>query len=701
LALGGAVWIGALVQGWSAPWRISAAALLLSLLTTKKKRLVVLIVALLLGSSVMSLRISALQSSALHLYTNRTVVIDAQVTTDPTRVAPKIIGTAFAPPSRSFIGQALNVDSRYRLRVPVRIIASTESVDGLLPGQKIRVEAKVLKSKEARVAALLIVSKKIEILTPPSLWARVLATIRIGLRTSTGTGDAGALIPGMVIGDVSKQSVDFKNDMRRSGLTHLVAVSGANFAIVSTFVLWGMQFFFRRLNFRLIATAISLTAFIALVRPSPSVLRAAAMAAVLLFAHGRRQGRDPLPALGFAIAAVVIIDPFQARDPGFALSVLATAGLLLLAPVIRPKILAPPIAALVFCTPVIVAISGYISPVSILANLLAAPAVTPITIVGFVAALISPIAPSISYLLIILIKPCAAWIVLVARWSAQFPVFTLTTGLYGFIATLFCVVLIYVGRKKIAALLVVLIISITWVQRFPAGDWQIANCDVGQGDAMIINLHHHRAIVIDVGPDPQLIDRCLHHLGVEEIPLLILTHSHADHIGGLQGAKKNRTIGMTWFGNVEAGTHAHIQDIDIDVKWPQPNQFDDNPNNSSIAATITSPDFTLFASGDIEPPVQELLLSHIGKVDIYKVAHHGSRYQDLNLIRELSPIVAVISVGAGNSYGHPSTRTIGALTQLRAKVLRTDIDGAVTIRAEHHRLSIQRTKRWLRLFFWS
>jgi len=650
---------------------------------------------------IMSIRIAALESSSIQNYRNRSTDVIVQITTDPTRVAPKIIGTAFAPTSFSFIGQALQVDSRYRLRIPVRVIASTRSVDGLLPGQLIRVTAKVVASKERRVAALLIVSHRAEVMSPPSLWAQSLAHIRLGLRSATGTGDAGALIPGMVLGDVAKQSVDFKNDMRRSGLTHLVAVSGANFAIVSSFVLWGMQFFFRRMNYRLIATAISLTAFISLVRPSPSVLRAAAMAAVLLFAHGRRKSQDSLPALGFAIAAVVIADPFQARDPGFALSVLATAGLLLCAPKIKPTFLAPPIAAMIFCAPVIVAISGYLSPMSVIANLLAAPAVTPITIVGFIAALISPIAPSLSYLLIILIKPCAAWIAWVARWCAQFPVFSLKTGLAGFLVVALIIAGLYFGRRTFAIALLIFVIAFSWLQRFPAGEWQIANCDIGQGDAMVINLHHHRGIVIDVGPDPQLIDRCLHQLGITVIPLLILTHVHADHVGGLQGAKKNRKIGTTWFGNIYAGAHARIDNIDIDVKWPQPGEFDGNPNNSSIAATLVSPDFTLFAAGDIEPPVQQQLISRIGKVDIYKVAHHGSRYQDLNLMRELSPEIAVISVGIGNSYGHPAASTISALSQLHAKVLRTDVDGAVAIRAKRHRLSFQRSKRWARFFFWS
>jgi competence protein ComEC len=662
--------------------------------------LAVLLLAILLGSMIMSIRIAALDSSAVSDFNEETASVVVQVTTDPARIAPKVFGTEMAPATFSFLGQALLINDTYSLRIPVRVIASTRSVDGLLPGQKVLVHAKVLHSKERRVAALLIVNSRVKIISEASAWARGLARIRLGLRGATGDGDAGALIPGMVIGDTTKQSVEFKNEMRRSGLTHLVAVSGANFAIVSAFVLWGMQFIFRKVNYRLIATAISLTCFIALVRPSPSVLRAAAMAAVLLFAYGSRQGRDPLPALGFAIAAVVIIDPFQSRDPGFALSVLATAGLLLIAPKIKPKFLAPPIAAMVFCAPVIVALSGYISPMSVIANILAAPVVAPITIVGFIAALVSPFFPAVSSFLILFIKPLASWIALVASWSSSFPVFTLKTGLYGFIAATVLAAAIYIGRARAGIIFLIVVISTSWLQRFPAGNWSIANCDIGQGDSMVINLHDHKAIVIDVGPDAQLIDRCLHQLGIKEIPLMVLTHVHADHVGGLAGARKNRKVGITWFGNINAGTHARIGDIDIDVKWPD-GSGNYTPNNSSIAATFTSPDFTLFAAGDIEPLVQEQLRSRIGHVDVYKVAHHGSRFQDLTLMHELSPTVAVISVGAQNTYGHPAPSTISALTEIGAKVLRTDIDGAVAIRANRHRLSVQRSKKWFRLFYWS
>jgi competence protein ComEC len=516
----------------------------------------------------------------------------------------------------------------------------------------------------------------------------------------------------MVIGDTAKQSADFKNDMRRAGLTHLVAVSGANFAIVSAFVLWCMQFLFRRIPARLAMTAIALAAFIALVRPSPSVLRAAAMAAVALIAASRKVPGDALPALGFAMAAVVAIDPWQARDPGFALSVLATGGLLVLAPRITTylqrwmpekvaSVLAIPMAALALCSPIIVALSGYISPISIVANIIAAPFVAPITIIGFIAALISPPFPPIAHLLLLLVRPFALVITSIARWAAHFPVLTITTGLIGFLAVLVILLLFLAFRKKAVITLLAISLALLWWGRFPAGQWDLFICDVGQGDGYVLNLDNNRAIVIDVGPDPNAMDQCLRRLHITTIALLILTHPHADHIGGLSGAEKGRNVEAEWFGNIAAGTIAHIGHYTIEVLWPEKvGVMDENPNNVSIAAVIRSRNFSLFAAGDIEPPVQEQLRGKVGRVDIYKVAHHGSRYQDLSLMRELAPSLALISVGAGNSYGHPADSTISALEHLHAKVLRTDRDGAIAVAADNHRLTISTQNSKPHLISW-
>jgi competence protein ComEC len=713
-------------------------ALCAASLISRKLRFSVIICALLLGSTVMSIRQASLAHSQISRFFMQSATITAEVITDPNKTSTG---------NYSFIARAILVNNssiHYKLRVPIRVMTSKQSMSKLLPGQRFSAQGRIVASKEARVAALVVIKDEIEIQTQPSHWASALGAVRLGLRSLSGDGDAGALIPGMVLGDTSKQSPQFKNSMKRSGLTHLVAVSGANFALVSAFVLWMMQFLFTRMAFRLSATAISLIAFIALVRPSPSVLRAAAMAAVLLIAQGTKRGRDSLPALGFAIAAVVIVDPWQARDAGFALSVLATAGLLIFAPVLVEKLslhmpeklaqaLAPPTAAIVFCSPIIVALSGYLAPMSVIANLLAAPFVAPITIVGFISSLFSPFAPFLSLALIWLIRFPAGAIALIAHWASSFPVLTLRTGKIGFLIVACFTLLAWLFKKwfkYITIFTLIVLISITWLQRWPGGDWQIANCDIGQGDSMVLNLGNHQGLVIDVGPDAVAEDRCLKALGIKEIPLLILSHFHADHVAGLPGALNKRTVGQVWVSVNSAplvesamaqvalegveiikavrGMSSRVGPLTIKVLWPtlSATSFEEMPgegsqiNNSSIATLITSNEFSIFAGGDLEPPVQQILVKDVTPVDIYKVCHHGSRYQDLAFMAALHPRISVISVGVGNTYGHPAVQTLEALTRLGSEVVRTDIDGAIAVQVRKHQFTIRKAKGRFNLIRW-
>jgi competence protein ComEC len=731
-----------------APWRITllVVAATLFVLIGKKQRALVLVIALLLGSTIMSFRAQALTQTILTQYLGSEVQITAKLITDPNRTAPKVSGRNFVASNWSFLASAIEMKSSagtFRLKIPIRVMSPAKNLSGLLPGQVISGRAVLVKSKEARVAALVLFHGQVKVETSASRWTRSLGAIRIGLRNASGDGDAGALIPGMVLGDTSKQSAEFKLAMKRSGLTHLVAVSGANFAIVSGFVLWLMQFLFRNRNYRIGATALSLIFFIALVRPSPSVLRAAAMAAVVLVAMSHRHAADSLPALGFAMAAVVIADPWQSRDAGFALSVLATGGLLLAAPKIIAffakfvprkfaEALAPPIAATLFCSPVLVALSGFLSPMSVVANLLAAPAVAPITVLGFIAALIHPILPGIASLLILIIRIPAAFIGLVAKWSASFSVLELGKGASGFLAIAVAAISIWIFRtffrkhlKAIAILLVVLLTFTNWVARFPGIDWQVGNCDIGQGDAMVINLGEHRGVVVDVGPDPQLIDRCLKQFAITQVSILVLTHFHADHVEGLPGLLKGRTVGQVWVSPqidpafesdrvqrwlkeipqipVTAGFTAQILSnrgpIKFHALWPKLGA-QDSPNNSSIVMEINSADFSLLAAGDIEPIAQSQLVQQLSQVDMYKVAHHGSRYQDLNFMKALSPRISIISVGKENTYGHPAPQTIAALSRIGSKVYRTDQDGALAINARRHQVKVRKSQRVFKFWDW-
>ena len=614
-----------------------------------RKKYAVVLLAFLVGASVMSIRQSSLAASEIHKSIGQQVTLTFTVMTDPKRIKNEKI---------SLIAKSKGV--------PIRVIGFG---DEYLPSTKFQATGKLLASKEPRVAALFISWKRFKLIADANIWQRKLGEIRAGLRSASRSEP---LIPGMVLGDTSLQSVEFSDAMRRAGLTHLTAVSGANFAIISSFLLWLMQYPIKRVRVRLLVTSIALIAFIGLVRPSPSVLRAAAMAAVVIFAKSHKAQSDSIPSLGFAIAIVVIADPWQSRDPGFALSVLATAGLLLIAPKLNlPKGFAEPIAATLLCAPIIVALSGYLSIISVLANVLAAPLVAPVTILGFIAALAPPIAP----VLISLAKIPAGLITKIAYRASDFPVIHLKSALLVIIFA----ALLYFGRRFLI-LILPLILFLTYLQRWPNNDWQIANCDVGQGDAMVLKVAPKQAVVIDVGPESKTIDQCLKDLSIDEIPLLILTHPHADHIGGLLGAIQGRKVGSI-LQEASRGEVIQVGQLRIEILWPDgaTHDFADNGgegsaiNNQSIVALITTPDYSLLTTGDAEPDVQQLITPP--NVDYLKVAHHGSRYQDQRFNKLADPEIAIISVGQGNKYGHPADSTV----RLFKNVVRTDKNGAIAI----------------------
>jgi competence protein ComEC len=351
---------------------------------------------------------------------------------------------------------------------------------------------------------------------------------------------------------------------------------------------------------------------------------------------------------------------------------------------------------------------------------------------GFIAALINPILPGVAGLLILIIRIPAAFIGLVAKWSASFSVLELGKGASGFLAIAVAAICIWIfrtffrnHRKAIAISLIVLLAAGNWSARFPGIDWQVGNCDIGQGDAMVINLGNHRGVVIDVGPDPQLIDKCLKQFGITQVSILVLTHFHADHVEGLPGLLKGRTVGQVWVSPqidpafeservqrwlkvipqipVTAGLRTQILSnrgpINFHVLWPKLGA-QDSPNNTSVVMQINSADFSLVAAGDIEPIAQSQLVQQLSQVDMYKVAHHGSRYQDLNFIKALSPRISIISVGKDNTYGHPAPQTIAALSRIGSAVYRTDQDGALAINARRHQVKVRKSNRVFKFWDW-
>ncbi|HKV18713.1 MAG TPA: ComEC/Rec2 family competence protein [Mycobacterium sp.] len=243
--------------------------------------------------------------------------------------------------------------------------------------------------------------------------------------------DQAAMLPALVLGDTSALSADTTAQFRTAGLTHLTAVSGANVTIVCGAVLLSAAVVGPRVAVGLAATA--LVAFVIVVQPSASVLRAAVMAAITLLALVTHRRRQAIPVLSAAVIALMIAAPELAVDIGFALSVSATAALVVIAPAWSKRLVARrwpkpvadavsvAVAAQLVTAPLVAAISGMFSVVAVLANLAAAVVVAPITVIGTAAAGLAVVWPAGAGFLIRFTGPELWWLLNVARWSAAVP----------------------------------------------------------------------------------------------------------------------------------------------------------------------------------------------------------------------------------------------------------------------------------------
>jgi competence protein ComEC len=552
----------------------------------------------------------------------------------------------------------------------------------------------------------------------------------------------GGLLPGLVIGDTSRLDPALAEQFRTTGLTHLVAVSGANVAIVIGVVLFAARRCRAGPWLSAAVCAIALAGFVILARPSPSVIRAAAMGAIALVALATGRSRAAMPALAAAVVFGLLVDPALAVDAGFALSVLATGALVLLAPGWAEALaarglprwlaeaLAVPAAAQVVCGPVIVALSGQVSLVAVPANLLAAPAVAPATLLGVGAAVVSPLWPDGAGLLAWLAAWPARWLVAIATTGAEIPDATVpwpggTAGGLGLAAV--TVALLLVGRRPVARRLVLVAALAVAVGAVPvrllASGWPPPNavvvaCDVGQGDALVLPDAPGEAVVVDSGPEPSAVDGCLHRLGVRSVVALVFTHFHVDHVGGVTGVFDGRRIAVVVLPTfrdpdagyrtvlaaaavagvpvAEAGAGWSLRRGDLELRAIGPTRLltgtRSDPNNNSLVVRATSRGVSVLLTGDAETEEQGELLTDADRsdlrADVLKVAHHGSAYQDPALLAAVHPAVALVSVGADNPYGHPNAGLLAGLVRDGVRVLRTDRDGDLAVVATDHGLAV-------------
>ena len=388
------------------------------------------------GAASMAMHVAALHRGPVAelAQSERTVELGIRLTRDPVEVhshsGRRLLvadATAYALRQRDGMWQPVHA--------PVTMFAITGQWLGLLPGQRLTVVAKLRPPRATDlVSAVAFADSEPRLVGVPPFWQRWAGRVRTALRSAcAGLGaDERGLVPGLVLGDVAVMPPDLTDAFRATGLTHLNAVSGANVAIVVAAMLAAGRRVGLGRRWRLTAAIAMLPAFVVLVRPSPSVLRAAVMGAVVLIAGFVGRRAVAVPVLSASVLLLVLLDPFLARSPGFAMSVLATGAIVVIAPAWTRRLsrrmprslaaaIAVPAAAQLACTPVLVAAFGQLTPWAIPANLLAAPAVAPATLAGICCALAALVLPGVAVVPAQLAGLAAAWLAMVARTLAAMP----------------------------------------------------------------------------------------------------------------------------------------------------------------------------------------------------------------------------------------------------------------------------------------
>lgn len=550
--------------------------------------------------------------------------------------------------------------------------------------------------------------------------------------------DAQALTLGLAIGDSSQASQQLIADMKIVSLTHLVAVSGANCAIVVGAVYLLLRKF--GLRTRVFSSIAVLIFYVFFVGAQASVLRAAVMACAVMLSMLFGRKTNPVVILSLAATALLVADTKQATSFSFALSVAATAGILVLAPSLYERLkkrlfkpialaLAVSTASQLMCFPILLQLQDGLATYSLIANLLCEPLVAPITVLSLIAVSVSWVTP-LSSGIFYLASLASALIASIAHFFANLPLAT-ASWLPGTLGTLLAILLaassaIWLKAKSASsrfsagtvALLCLtasfagLANSAVQLSRWPQQDWQIASCDVGQGDATVVRSNEKIAL-IDVGRFDPKIDTCLNQLGVNRIDLLVLTHFDFDHVGGLAGALSGRSVDIALLSPfedlrpavnktremlnqaqaktvfAERGMSGSIGRVEWSVLSPSKTAAEaEDSNDASITMLFRFEDFSLLTLADLGEKGQMRIASEssgwlspwVRSHDlVMKVSHHGSADQYAEFIEYLKPEVALISVGRSNGYGHPTKRTLNLLSRTSSIICRTDLLGSIGV----------------------
>jgi competence protein ComEC len=566
------------------------------------------------------------------------------------------------------------------------------------------------------------------------LRAHALATLARG-----SSGERRALLAGIVLGDAGALPPDLQASFRRSGLTHLLAVSGQNVAITAL----GVVLALRVLGVgRVVGEGVAIVAVLAYalaVGWQPSVVRAAVAGCLASLAWMSARSSERWHAMTLGALVLLLWSPYAFLEPGFQLSFGAVAAIFVVVPRLQRMLEATPLggrpaeltAVAAACgaitAPLVLLHFGAVPVWTVPANVLAEPAMPPLVSLSLLAVLVAPVAPPVATALAWLAGWCAAWIGGVARVVSALPGGEVRSwwALVAIVAATLAVVAVRRRprhRRAGTALALgsfALVAVLGWWALQERPSWtppvglRVTALDVGQGDAILLETAQ-AAVLVDQGPPEGDAAGQLRRLGVRSLSAIVLTHPQRDHVGGAAAVLRRLRVGAVLDPGLDGsaspdeqaalaaaaqrgvkvvlartGRVLQLGRLRLEVLWPDARgPPGEDPNLRATVVLARYGRIAVLLTADAESDVT--LRLPLPRVHVLKVAHHGSSDTGLpELLRRVRPQVALISVGNGNAYGHPTPETLAALEAApRLRTYRTDRDGPVTVETDGRSVTV-------------
>ncbi|NLF34407.1 MAG: DNA internalization-related competence protein ComEC/Rec2 [Clostridiales bacterium] len=572
-------------------------------------------------------------------------------------------------------------------------------------------------------------------------WPAYLSRALIGAIDDAFPGDTAPLIRALVTGNRDSLSDPFTAALQRTGLSHVVSVSGMHMAFLVG--LLSLCLGPGRPKRRLLVCAPVILLFMAVAGNTPSVVRAGVMQLLLLAAPLANRESDSLTSLSAVLALLLLQNPFAARHIGLQLSFASVAGIFLFA---RPlyltlsaplpqkkalwltpvrfllRVLATSLAAILFTIPLVAFHFQMVSLISPLSNLLTLWAVSAAFGGGLLAGLAGLVVMPLARGLALVISPMVRYLNWVIPLLSGVPLAAVTMESFYyrawlvFLYAVLAISLLWRGEKARpllpAALCVltfcgaVLFTNLT----FRSGDLTVAVLDVGQGQSVVLRSGDRVAMVDCGGSDGSTAGNTaadyLTDLGRGTLDVLVLTHYHSDHAGGVPQLMERIRVSAIVMPDVDPSSTLRqwiaelakeqgvpvlfltedtvfpLGDSDLTVYAPL---GDGGVNEEGLSILCSAGDFDVLLTGDMPSPVEAKLVRHgnLPDIELLVVGHHGSKYSTSeDFLDAVTPELAVISVGY-NSYGHPTDEVLTRLAQRHIELYRTDWMGTVTVTANH------------------